>query len=73
MTEPTSKYIDYFVKSLTCSLEAYLQKQTKKKLLQKLQYSANFLLVTVDIEAFYSNTDHDEGLFTLPPEKNQPQ
>ena len=68
ITEPTSKYIDFHIKPLTQALPAYLQDTTH--VLKKLgelssNYNPNYILVTMDVEALYTNIDHSEGLCAL--------
>lgn len=66
ITEPSSKYIDYFIKPLTCSLESYVQDTSDLlKKLERIHYVPSFWLATMDIQALYTNIDHCEGLEAL--------
>ncbi|XP_063064237.1 uncharacterized protein LOC134456700 [Engraulis encrasicolus] len=66
ITEPVSKYIDFFIKPLTSSLKAYLQDTTDVlKKLEEIRKVDNAFLVTMDVEALYTNIAHEEGLEAL--------
>lgn len=61
LTEPVSKYIDYFVQPCVSSLPAYVQDTTD--VLQKV--GSEVFLVTMDVEALYTNIEHQQGLQAL--------
>lgn len=67
LTEPVSKYIDYFIKPFLPSLPAYIQDTTD--VLNKIKELQNIgpesFLVTMDVEALYTNIEHQQGLEAL--------
>lgn len=67
LTEPVSKYIDYFIKPILPQLPAYIQDTTA--VLKKIQELGNIgqdtLLVTMDVESLYTSIVHEEGLAAL--------
>lgn len=64
--EPASQDIDFHIKPLTQALPAYLQDTTHiLKKLGELNHDPSFILVTMDVEALYTNIDHSDGLFAL--------
>lgn len=67
LMEPISKYVDFFIKPLLPSLPAYIQ-DTTDVLCQIRDHNfigPDALLVTMDVEALYTNIDHDQGLAAL--------
>lgn len=66
LTEPVSKYIDYFVKPCVSSLSAYVQDTTDVLKIKELQkVGSEVFLVTMDVEALYTNIEHQQGLQAL--------
>lgn len=67
LTEAVSKYIDHFIKPFLPSLPAYIQDTTdvlnKNRVLQDI--GSESFLVTMDVEALYTNIDHQQGLAAL--------
>ncbi len=67
LPEPVSKYIDYFIKPFLQALPAYIQDTTD--VLRKIQELNNMCdstyMVTIDVESFYTNIDHENGLLAL--------
>lgn len=56
LTEPVSKYIDYSIKRFLTLLPAFVQDTTD--VLNKVEELQN---ITVDVEALYTNIDHQQG------------
>ena len=67
LTEPISKYVDFFIKPLLPSLPAFLQDTTDvlTKIKEHNFIGPQALLVTMDVEALYTNIDHGQGLSAL--------
>lgn len=66
ITEPASKYIDFHIKPLTMALPAYIRDTTHVlSILDEIRAVDNAYLVTMDVEALYTNIDHEEGLEAL--------
>lgn len=66
LTEPATKYIDYFLKPLVRKLPSFIEDTTD--VLNKIQALRNIkdqFLVTMDVESLYTNIEHQEGLFAL--------
>ena len=67
LTEPISKYIDYFIKPFLTSLPAHLQDTTD--VLNKIKELNNIgtasFLVTMDVESLYTTTEHEQGLAAM--------
>ena len=66
ITEPASKYVDYFIKPFVAKLPSYIQDSTQvlKKIAQ-IQNIGSCIMATMDVESLYSNIVHDEGLEAL--------
>lgn len=66
ITEPASKFIDFHIKPLTMALPAYIRDTTHVlSILDEIKNVNNAYLVTMDVEALYTNIDHEEGLEAL--------
>ncbi len=67
LLEPSSQYIDYFIKPLVPTLPAFVQDTTDaiKKIKDIGSVDPVSLLVVMDVEALYTNINHDEGLRAL--------
>lgn len=67
LTEPISKYVDFFIKPLLPTLPAYIQDTTEvlSKIKENNFVGSNVLLVTMDVEALYTNIEHEQGLSAL--------
>lgn len=66
VTEPASKYVDFYIKSHVLDLPSFIQDSTS--VLNKIKEIANIgssLLVTMDVESLYTNIDHKDGLNAL--------
>uniref|UniRef100_A0A3P8RTI8 Reverse transcriptase domain-containing protein n=1 Tax=Amphiprion percula TaxID=161767 RepID=A0A3P8RTI8_AMPPE len=66
VTEPASKFVDYFIKPYVLKLPSYLQDSTQ--VLQKISQMGNIgscLMATMDFESLFSNIVHKEGLAAL--------
>ena len=66
LTEPISKFIDHFIQPYVSNLPSFIQDTThvlnKLALLNNIEHC---YLVTMDVEALYTNIDHEEGLNAL--------
>lgn len=67
LMEPISKYVDYFIKPLLPTLPAYIQDTTDVlcKIDEHKFIGPESLLVTMDVEALYTNIEHTQGLDAL--------
>lgn len=67
LTESVSKYIDYFIKPCLSSLPAFVQDTTDvlNKITQLQNIGSDTYLVTMDVEALYTNIEHTQGLAAL--------
>lgn len=66
ITEPASKFVDYFIKPFVSELPSYIQ--DSNEVLQKINQMANIgscIMATMDVESLYSNIVHEEGLEAL--------
>ncbi len=66
ITEPASQFVDFFIKPFVSELPSFIQDSTH--VLNKIKDIKNIgpsLLVTMDVEALYTNIDHMEGLDAL--------
>ena len=66
ISEPASKYVDYYIKPFVSQLPSYLQDTTHTlKKLSELADVGSCYLATMDIQSLYSNIVHSEGLAAL--------
>lgn len=66
ITEPASLFVHFFIKPFVSELPSFIRESTH--VLNKTKDFKNFgpfLLVTVEVEALYTNIDHMEGLDAL--------
>ncbi len=66
ITEPCSKYVDYYIKPFVAKLPSYIQDSTQ--VLNKIAQIKNIgscIMATMDVESLYSNIVHEEGLEAL--------
>ncbi|XP_026098621.1 uncharacterized protein LOC113069710 [Carassius auratus] len=66
ITEPASKFVDYFIKPFVADLPSYIQDTTQ--VLKKIEQIGNIgscIMATMDVESLYSNIVHNEGLEAL--------
>ena len=73
LTEPISKYVDFFIKPLLPTLPAFIQDTTDVlcKIEEDNFIGSDSLLVTMDVEALYTNIDHTQGLEAMSHFLNQ--
>lgn len=68
-------FIDYFLQPIACSHKAYL-KDTNHflEMIKSTEATPNCLIVTADVDAMYTNIDHQQGLASIRKalEKNPP-
>ena len=66
LTEPASKFIDFYIKPFVKTLPSFIEDTTD--VLNKLSGLTNCntaYLVTMDVESLYTNIDHQDGLHAL--------
>lgn len=66
ITEPASKYVDYFIKLFVTDLPSYIQDTTQ--VLKKIKQICNLgfcIMATMDVESLYNDIVHGEGLEAL--------
>lgn len=66
ISEPLSKFIDFFIKPYVSTLPSFVQDTTDVLVkLGTLKNIENAFLVTMDVESLYTNIDHNEGLHAI--------
>lgn len=67
LTESISKYVDFFIKPLLPSLQAYIQDTTDvlTKIQEHKNIGPNAILAVMDVAALYTSIDHGQGLSAL--------
>ena len=74
-------FIDYFLQPIACSHSSYI-KDTNHflEVVQQINATPDCLIVTADVDAMYTNIDHDQGLLAIrnalrknPPTADRPR
>ncbi len=65
ITEPASKFVDYFIKPMVSELASYIQDTTPVlNIIKNIKNTETSILATIVVESLY-NIDHEEGLEAL--------
>lgn len=63
LTEPASQFIDYYLKPYVHRLPSYVRDTTDVlNRLSRVDDTVSDFMVTMDVEALYTNIDHSDGL-----------
>lgn len=63
ISEPASKYVDFYIKPFVSKLPSFLQDTTHSlNKLPELKDVGSSYLVRIDVESLYTNIVHNEGL-----------
>lgn len=64
--EPSSKFVDYFIKPFVAKLLSYIQDSTRVlERVAEIKNTGPCFIATTDVESLYSKIGHDEGLESL--------
>lgn len=66
LTEPSSQFVDYFIKPLVRDLPSFIEDTTDVLCaLMNITNATGCYMVTLDVASLYTNIDHQEGLEAL--------
>lgn len=66
LTEPASKFVDFFIKPYVRTLPSFIEDTVDVlNSLSRLGNVKSQYLITMDVESLYTNIDHEEGLHAL--------